>query len=76
MSAMLSDEKWESLTFCERIHLCREQIQEAERQAQTADPDHKMQYERIAAEWRHIVAELEQFGTEKSAFPSKVGGLR
>jgi len=67
------DGQWEKLTNQERIHLCREYAQEAELLAQAAHPDQKIQYKRIAADWHQIAAELEQFGTSRSEFPTEIG---
>jgi hypothetical protein len=65
---------WRDLTISERIHLCRQYALGAEQLAQAAHPDRKAHYTRIAADWRQIAAELEQFGTPKSAFPTEIGG--
>jgi hypothetical protein len=74
MDSILKAENWKSLTFRERIHLCREYAQEAEQLAQAAHPDRKAEYKRIAAGWHQIAAELEQFGAAKSAVPTEIGG--
>jgi hypothetical protein len=66
----LIDGKWERLTVPERIHLCREYAQKAEQLAEAAHADQGTEYRRIAASWHQIVAELEQFGSEKSTFPA------
>jgi len=63
------DDRWAKLTFQERIHLCRESAQEAERLAETAHPDLQAEYKRLAADWRQIAAELEKFNAAKSVIP-------
>ena len=65
--------QWQTLTIRKRIHLCREYAQEAEQLAQAAHPDRKAQYNRLAADWYQIAAELEQFGTAKLTFPTEIG---
>jgi hypothetical protein len=65
----LPPEKTESLTIREQIQACRENAQEAEQLAAAAHPDQKDEYKRIAAEWHKIAAELEQWGTARSAPP-------
>ena len=66
--------QWGNLTIRQRIHLCREYAQQAEQLAQAAGPERKFDYQRLAAEWHQIAAELEQFGAPKSAFPAEIGG--
>ena len=66
--------QWGNLTIRQRIDLCREYAQEAEQLAQAAAPDRKVQYKRLAADWRQIAAEIEQFGAAKSTFPTEFGG--
>ena len=68
------DEQWGKLTNRERIHLCHENAREAKQLAQAAHPDRKAEYKRIAAGWHQIAAELEKFGTSKSALPTEIGG--
>ena len=65
------DDQWAKLTFQERIHLCRKSAHEAEQLAQTAHPDLKDEYKRLAADWHKMAAELEQFGAAKSALPER-----
>ena len=67
------DGLWGKLTMRERIHLCRDYAKEAEQLAQAAHPDRKAEYKRLAGDWHQIAAELEQFGTAKSAIPTEIG---
>jgi hypothetical protein len=70
----LLSEKPESLTLREQIQVCRQNAQEVERMAMAAHPDQKEEYKRIAAEWLKIAAELEKWGTDKSAIRTEIGG--
>jgi hypothetical protein len=53
-------EGWSKLTNAERIEHCQMAAREADTYAQSATPELRVKYEKLAAQWRDLAAEIER----------------
>ena len=55
-----SAEDWLKLGTAERLEHCRKSARDAESHAATANPPRRDFYNRLAAQWRKLAAEIER----------------